>query len=64
MDLNVQGMSGVEATGEILRRCPETRIIGLSVHDGPATARGFLKAGANAFLSKSDRPDRLVAAVR
>ena len=63
MDVNMPRMNGIEATREIHRRWPETRIIGLSVQDDTTTAKSMCDAGAAAFISKSGASDAMIAAI-
>ncbi|HET8701534.1 MAG TPA: response regulator, partial [Nitrococcus sp.] len=62
IDVNMPRMNGVEATREICRRWPEVRIVALSVQDDAATARTMTRAGAAAFVSKSD-PRQMIRAM-
>ncbi len=43
---------------------PNTRVIGLSMHDEKAMASLMLKAGASAYLSKDGSSDELLSTVR
>ena len=52
MDMNLPGIDGLEATRQIMRSRPETRVIGLSTYD--EFRDRALAAGAVAFISKSD----------
>ncbi len=53
MDLNLPGLSGLEATSEILRYLPDTRIVILSMYDDDASVMDAMRAGARAFVLKS-----------
>lgn len=64
MDVSMPGMSGVEATRELLTRCPRTRILALTVHEDEAYAREFLQAGAAGYLLKRAPTDELIRAIR
>jgi len=48
MDLNLPGLSGLEATSEILRYLPDTRIVILSMYDDDASVMDAMRAGARA----------------
>jgi DNA-binding NarL/FixJ family response regulator len=64
MDLTMPGMSGDEATREILSRAPDTRVIGLSMHSEREAEERMLAAGAAAYLPKAGPSDDLIAAIR
>jgi DNA-binding NarL/FixJ family response regulator len=64
MDVRMPGIGGIEATKEITRRHPDTRVLVLTTYDLDEYAFGALGAGASGFLLKDTRPDDLVAAVR
>lgn len=63
MDLNLPGLSGLEATCEIIRHQPETRIVVLSMYDDDATVMEALRAGARGFVLKSGSDADLVQAL-
>jgi DNA-binding NarL/FixJ family response regulator len=64
MDLSMPGMDGVEATGEVLARCPATRVVVLTSFAEQARVKAALDAGAVGYLLKDTEPDDLVQAVR
>ncbi|MBS3756716.1 MAG: response regulator [Desulfobacterales bacterium] len=64
MDINLPKINGLEATRTIHSEMPETRIIGLSVHQAEDMAEAIKEAGACAYLAKSDDKDTLLAAIR
>jgi DNA-binding NarL/FixJ family response regulator len=63
MDLNLPGLSGLEATTEILRHLPETRVIILSMYDDDASVMDAMRAGARAFVLKSGSDEDLIQAL-
>jgi DNA-binding NarL/FixJ family response regulator len=63
MDLQMKGMSGVEAIIAIHAEFPEARIIVLTNLEGDALARRALKAGAQAYLLKGSLRGDLVQTV-
>jgi CheY-like chemotaxis protein len=57
MDVRMPGMNGLEATRLIKTRWPRVKIIVLSLY--PDYQPEALSAGADAFVTKSDSPDKL-----
>lgn len=53
MDLSMPEMGGIEATAEIRRRWPKTKIIIVSLHDSKQVAALAKQAGAEAYVVKS-----------
>jgi DNA-binding NarL/FixJ family response regulator len=64
MDVRMPGMGGVEATGEILARLPQTRIMMLSTFDEDDYVREALHLGASGYLLKDISPTELIASIR
>lgn len=64
MDLTMPGMSGDEATRQILARAPQTRVIGLSMHSEREAKERMMEAGAHAYLPKAGPSNDLIAAIR
>jgi two-component system response regulator DegU len=52
MDLQMPGVNGLEATAELHRRFPETRIILVTGHDNPELRKASQEMGAEGFVSK------------
>lgn len=63
MDLNLPGLSGLEATSEIMRHLPGTRIVVLSMYDDDATVMEAMRAGARGFVMKSGSDEDLIQAL-
>lgn len=64
MDLLMPGMDGIEATREITRRRPGTRILVLTSFAADNKVFPAIKAGATGYLLKDSSPDDLVRAIR
>ncbi|ABP56561.1 response regulator [Salinispora tropica] len=64
MDLRMPGMGGIEATGQIVRLSPETRVLVLTTFDEDDHVFGALQAGAAGFLIKNMSLDDILDAVR
>jgi DNA-binding NarL/FixJ family response regulator len=58
MDVKMRGIDGLETTRLIKARWPEIRIIVLSMN--PDYAVDALAAGADAFVSKAEPPEKLL----
>ena len=58
------GMDGSAATREILRRCPETKVLVLTSFSDEALIESALNAGAIGYLMKNISGDQLAAAIR
>jgi len=52
MDLSMPGMSGIEATRQILAALPRMRVVALTMHKDDAFVAGFFQAGGSAYLEK------------
>lgn len=64
MDIGLPGMNGIEATTEVLRHCPASRVIILSMYDDENSVVAAFRAGARAFLIKKASSSDLVDALR
>lgn len=64
MDLSMPGMGGVEATKQILAKCPGSRVIVLTSFKEKDMVEGALKAGALSYLLKNVSADELASAIR
>ncbi len=64
LDIQLPGIGGLEGIGLLRSRWPASRIVVVSAQDMPATVGMALDLGAAAFLSKADRPERMMAVLR
>ncbi len=64
MDIAMPGLGGLEATIEIRKTRPQTRILVLTQYDDKEYVFRFLKAGASGYVLKKTVGGVLVAAVR
>jgi len=64
MDIAMPGLGGLEATLEIRKRCPRTRILVLSQYDDREYVRRFLKVGVSGYVLKKSAGSDLTAAIR
>ncbi|MFL5884186.1 MAG: response regulator [Thermoleophilaceae bacterium] len=64
MDLNMPGISGVEATRRILEQAPLARVLVLTISGDHADVMGAMMAGACGYLLKDSSVEELVSGVR
>ncbi|MDR7296380.1 signal transduction histidine kinase [Pelomonas aquatica] len=64
MDLQMPGMSGLDAIGAIRAEFPDARIIVLTTYAGDAQAQRALQAGARGYLLKNALHKELLDAIR
>jgi two-component system response regulator NreC len=64
MDLTMPGRSGVKATEDLRRECPQTKVVVLTMHDDDAYVRLARLAGASGFVLKKSLATELIHAVR
>jgi DNA-binding NarL/FixJ family response regulator len=64
MDLSMPYLNGTEAIEIIKQRCPDTRILVLTVHKQEEYLRVALKAGAHGYAVKDDDYDELIMGIR
>jgi DNA-binding NarL/FixJ family response regulator len=63
LDITMPGLSGLEAIPEILRACPHTKVLVLTMHDSGRMASRVLAAGASGLVLKSDAARDLILAL-
>jgi two-component system, NarL family, invasion response regulator UvrY len=64
MDLNLPGMSGIEATRRIVHFDADAKVLIFSIHDETIYITRSFDAGASGYLCKSCAPQEMVDAVR
>ncbi len=64
MDVFIQGLNGIEATLDILRSTPSTRVVILSMYDDENTVLSAVRSGARAFVLKKASDNDLLVALR
>lgn len=64
MDINLPGMSGIEATARIKRYLPELQVIMVTVYRDLDQIFAALKAGASGYLLKRSTPEEVRQAIR
>jgi DNA-binding NarL/FixJ family response regulator len=65
MDVNLgQSMNGIEATRQIKKAAPRTKVLVLSMFTDPATVAEAVKAGADGYLSKGASRESVERAIK
>ncbi|HWC98990.1 MAG TPA: response regulator transcription factor [Candidatus Sulfopaludibacter sp.] len=64
MDIGMTGMSSFEATRQIRKERPETRIVFLSMYDDEDYLSECVDMGANGYILKESPADQLLTAIR
>lgn len=64
MDINMPNMNGVQATANLVRNYPRTKVIILSIHDDESYVTHALKTGAQGYLLKEMDADSLIEAIK
>lgn len=64
MDMSMPGIGGLEATKQILRTCPDVKIVGLSVHKENLFAAKVMQMGAFGYLTKEAAPQEMIRAIK
>ena len=63
MDISMPDMNGLEATRQILKGCPQTQVLILSMHESEQIIREVLDSGARGYILKSDAGTDLITAL-
>ena len=64
IDVGMPELNGVDATRQITKRHPRTRVVALSTFRDGKHVMSMLKAGASAYVLKSEASSELLAAIR
>jgi len=64
MDIGMPIMNGIEATRQIIKDIPETKVIALSMHYDKQYVSGMLASGAKGYLLKDCAGDELSEAIK
>lgn len=63
MDINMEPISGIEATRAIREFTDEVRIIGISVHTDLPYINALMHAGANGYVTKNSSGEEMIRAI-
>jgi DNA-binding NarL/FixJ family response regulator len=63
MDINLPGMNGIEATEQIRKYSPGSRILGVSLHTQPTYARKMIQKGAMGYVTKNSSREEMFKAI-
>lgn len=63
MDINLPGMNGIEATQQIRKYSPGSRILGVSLHTQPTYARKMMQKGAMGYVTKNSSREEMFKAI-
>jgi DNA-binding NarL/FixJ family response regulator len=63
MDLSMPGVSGFDTIRRIITRQPSARILVFSMHEDASVAERAIQLGARGYVTKSNAPEVLAAAV-
>src|SRR5215210_5414293 len=64
MDLNMPGMSGIEATARVLEARPGTSVLMLTINREDERVLEAVRAGASGYLLKDAELEEIVAGIR
>ena len=63
IDINLPGMNGIEATQQIRKFSPGTKILGVSLHTQPTYARKMIQKGAMGYVTKNSSREEMFKAL-
>lgn len=64
MDINMPGLNGIQVTGQILEKQPQTRIVMLTMLEDDASIFHAMRAGARGYLLKGADPTEVLSVIR
>lgn len=63
MDINMPGINGFEATTQIRKFSPGSKVLGISLHTQPAYARKMIQSGAMGYVTKNSSQEEMFKAI-
>jgi two-component system, NarL family, response regulator NreC len=64
MDISMPRVNGIRATERLKQRCPDVKVLVLSMHDDTSYLRQMLAVGAAGYILKHTAADALIQAIR
>ena len=64
MDVSMPGLNGIDATQQLMKRVPESRVLTLTRHNDVSYLRQLLSVGAAGYVMKQSPAETLLSAVR
>lgn len=63
LDVTMPGLNGIEAAKQILKLCPDTKVLVFTVHDAEQVVVEIFRSGAHGYVLKSDAGRQLLEAI-
>lgn len=63
MDIDMPGINGIQGVWEIKERWPQMKVLMLTVFEDDDKIFSALRAGANGYLLKKDKPQKIIDAI-
>ena len=64
VDVSMPELNGIEAAKQVLKLCPETKVLVFTVHDAEQVVVEIFRTGAHGYILKSDAGRQLLDAVQ
>lgn len=64
LDVTMPELNGIEAAKQVLKLCPETKVLVFTVHDAEQVVVQIFRTGAHGYILKSDAGRQLLDAVK
>ncbi|EKD30710.1 MAG: TRAP-type C4-dicarboxylate transporter, periplasmic solute-binding protein [uncultured bacterium] len=64
LDISLPLLNGLEVARQLIKRCPEIKIIVLSMYDTEELVFETLHAGVKGYIVKKSAPEQLISAIR
>lgn len=64
LDVTMPELNGIEAARQVLKLCPDTKVLVFTVHDAEQVVVEIFRTGAHGYILKSDAGRQLLEAVK